>query len=374
MADSKEVYLVLGGDVFVGRHVVEQLKARGDTVFVFGPTQKHSDVECYSGDICVSDQISKVIQETGATCIIHTISPLSIKNSDNLSIFHRVNVEGTKCVITVAKAAGIRKLIYHGSSGTVFEGRDIVNGDESLPYPKKPLHPYTASRALAEQLVIAANDVNGLRTVCIRPSGIFGPLDEETIVGAYDGWKRGSTHIQLGDNKNLSDKTYVGNVAHAILLASDKLSDPAVSDQVAGQAFFITNNDPWPFWDFMRRLWVGFDAMFPDRPKPTPKKLMVIPRTLAMLMAYVFKFLAWLRGAKDPLLTPYTVTFATTSMYFSSAKARRLLGYEPQVSVEEGIERTLTVGLFFVLDVECVAYREPIFQWFKAEHDAGNFK
>ncbi|KAJ7911425.1 hypothetical protein B0H13DRAFT_2328267 [Mycena leptocephala] len=202
MAASKDVYLVLGGDVFVGRHVVEQLKARGDTVFVFDSTQRHDDVECYSGNICVPDQVTDAIQKTGATCIIHTISPLSIRNCDNLGIFHKVNVEGRDAL-----------------SGVVFDGQDIVNGDENLLYPKTALDPYTASRALAEQLIIAANDTKGLgmRTVCIHPTGIFSSWDQETIVGAYKSWKRGATHVQLGDNKNLCDKTYVGNVAHAIL-------------------------------------------------------------------------------------------------------------------------------------------------------------
>jgi sterol-4alpha-carboxylate 3-dehydrogenase (decarboxylating) len=101
---------------------------------------------------------------------------LSIRNRDNLGIFHKVNVEGTRCVIEAAKVLGVHKLIYHSSSGVVFDGRDIVNGDENLPYPKTVLDPYTASRALAEQLIIAANDTKGLgmRTVCIRPTGIFG--------------------------------------------------------------------------------------------------------------------------------------------------------------------------------------------------------
>ncbi|KAJ7433102.1 3-beta hydroxysteroid dehydrogenase/isomerase family-domain-containing protein [Mycena latifolia] len=342
---SKDVYLVLGGDVFVGRHVVEQLKARGDT--------RNDDVECFPGDICVPDQISNAIQKTGATCIVHTISPLSIRNQDDLGIFQRVNVDGTRNVIEAAKAAGVKKLIYHGSSGVVFDGRDIVNGDESLPYPKKHMGAYAASRALAEQLILAVNDANGLKTVCIRPTGIFGPGDQETIVGAYNSWKRGTTHVQLGNNKNLCDKTYVGNVAHAILLAADKLSDPVAVGQVAGEIFFITNNDPRLFWDFMRGLWAGFDVLFPDR-APKKRKPVVIPRMFALVLAYVVEFVARLRGDKNQPLTPYTVTFATATMYFSSAKAARVLGYAPQVGVDEGIERTMA--------------------WFKAESDAGNFK
>lgn len=85
-----------------------------------------------------------------------------------------MNVEGTRNVIEAAIAAGVRKLVYHSSSGVVFDGRDIMNGDESLPYPKKHLDPYTASRAMAEELVLAANGTNGLKTTCIRPTGIFG--------------------------------------------------------------------------------------------------------------------------------------------------------------------------------------------------------
>jgi sterol-4alpha-carboxylate 3-dehydrogenase (decarboxylating) len=78
-------------------------------------------------------------------------------------------------MIEAAKALGVCKLIYHSSSGVVFDGQDIVNGDENLLYPKMALDPYTASRALAEQLIIAANDTKGLRmrTVCIHPTGIF---------------------------------------------------------------------------------------------------------------------------------------------------------------------------------------------------------
>ncbi|KAJ7131703.1 3-beta hydroxysteroid dehydrogenase/isomerase family-domain-containing protein [Mycena crocata] len=354
MASSKEVYLVLGGDIFVGRHVVEQLNARGDTVFVFDATQRHDDVEYYAGDICVPEQISNAIQKSGATCVVHAISPLSIRNRDNLSIFHRVNVDGTRNVIEAAKAAGVGKLIYHSSSGVVFDGRDIINGDENLPYAKKPFDPYTASRALAEQLVLAANGNDGLKTVCIRPTGIFGPGDQEIIVGAYNSWKFGTTHVQLGTNNNICDRTYVGNIAHAILLASDKLSDPTSAASVAGQAFYITNNDPRRFWDFMRSLWAGFDAAFPDRIQTAPKKkTVVIPRGLAMLMAYAMQFLAWIRGNKDNTFTPYTVTFATASFSFSSAKAQRVLGYAPLVSVDEGISRTIA--------------------WFKAESEAGHF-
>ncbi|KAH9839059.1 3-beta hydroxysteroid dehydrogenase/isomerase family-domain-containing protein [Rhodofomes roseus] len=338
MAAGRDVYLVIGGDVFVGRHVVQRMTARGDDVSVLDSTQRHVDVAFYSGDIRNKEDVASAIQNSGATCIIHTLSPLSVNYQRNPEIFHQVNVLGTQNVIAAAVEAGVRKLVYHSSSGVVFDGHDIVNGDESLPYATKLMSPYTASRILAEQAVLGANGRDGLATVVIRPTGIFGVGDQELIVGAYDTWKKGTTHVQMGSNTNLGDKTYVSNVAHALVLACDKLPDPAV----AGEVFFITNNDPRLFWDFMRALWGRLDEAFPEEEaKRTKRKPVVIPRLVAFVLAYVMGWVAWLRGADPPPLTPYAVTFATSTMYFTSEKAKRLLGYEPEVGVDEGLDLTV---------------------------------
>jgi sterol-4alpha-carboxylate 3-dehydrogenase (decarboxylating) len=298
--------------------------------------------------------------QSKATCVIHTISPISTRHRDDLGIFHAVNVAGTKNVIDACLESNVRKLIYVGSCGVVFDGHTIANGKETLPYPKKHLDPYTESRALAEEATLKANGSNGLLTVSIRPGGTFGCVtsfgvcrvlsrpafrvgDRETIVGAYDAWKRNMTHVQLGNNKNLFDKTYVTNVALAVVLAADKLNDMTASKEVAGQAFFITNNEPWPFWDFMRTLWRQFDEAFPDQVQPK-KKQFVIPRFLALALAYIMKFMALVAGKKEPTFTPNNVTFATTTMYFSTEKAKKLLGYEPEISLLDGIHKTIEVS------------------------------
>ncbi|KZT71644.1 NAD(P)-binding protein [Daedalea quercina L-15889] len=338
MAAERDVYLVIGGDTYVGRHVVERLKARGDDVSVLDNTQRHTDVPFYAGDVRNKGDIAGVLKKTGATCIIHTLSPLSNKHQDEPEVFHQVNVVGTENIIAAAVDAGVRKLVYHSSSGVVFDGHDIANGDERLPYVKKLWNPYTQSRILAEKAVLAANGKSGLTTAIIRPTGIFGEGDQEMIVGAYDTWKRGTTHVQLGANRNLTDKTYVGNIAYALVLAADKLPDAAV----AGEVFFITNNDPRLFWDFMRAMWAKFDEAFPEEAaKRSKKKPVVIPRPLAFALAYVLGWVAWLRGKEPPTMTPYAVTFVTGTMYFSSEKARRVLGYEPEVGVDEGLDRTV---------------------------------
>ncbi|KAJ7490126.1 3-beta hydroxysteroid dehydrogenase/isomerase family-domain-containing protein [Mycena galericulata] len=179
---------------------------------------------------------------------------------------------------------------------------------------------------------------NGLMTVALRPGGIFGPGDRETITGAYTAFKLGLTCVQLGDNTNLFDRTYVTNVAHAHVLAIQKLDDPVAACDVAGHAFFINDGEPVPFWDHMRDIWAIFFHAFPSRSKP--KYVIVIPKTIALILANVVVFLSWILGKNETAFTPHTVVFATTAMCFSNAKAKRVLGYEPRINIQEGFKRT----------------------------------
>lgn len=85
-----------------------------------------------------------------------------------------MNVDGTKAVIAAAQKKGVRKLVYTSSAGVVFNGADIVDVDERVPFPEKAMDAYNESKAKAEQAVLEANGQDGLLTVALRPAGIFG--------------------------------------------------------------------------------------------------------------------------------------------------------------------------------------------------------
>jgi sterol-4alpha-carboxylate 3-dehydrogenase (decarboxylating) len=70
----------------------------------------------------------------------------------------------------------VRKLVYTSSAGVVFNGADIIDVDERLPYPETPLDAYNDSKAKGEALVLAASGKGGLLTVALRPAGIFGSV------------------------------------------------------------------------------------------------------------------------------------------------------------------------------------------------------
>jgi sterol-4alpha-carboxylate 3-dehydrogenase (decarboxylating) len=155
--------------------------------------------------------------------------------------------------------------------------------------------------------------------------------------GFVASYKAGRTHVQIGSNTNLFDWTYVGNVVHAHLLAAVMLD---LIPGVGGEIFFVTNGAPIPFWDFPRMLWARLAAAS-VAPLPV-KKTVVISRAVAMFIALIAELVAWATG-KEPILTRFRVKFSCATRWHSIDKARRILGYSPLVSNEEGIERTVKV-------------------------------
>lgn len=264
--------------------------------------------------------------------------------------------------------------------------------------------------------------------------------------GLYQVYERGQTHFQIGDNTNLFDWTYVGNVARAHILAADKLvpPSPSIDDdlasgwqqsdaagsvatlqdekdnkvdvisyplpainlttsahriptcearplgpyvtrppngdaveaafhekmqsnrpvirsrfdqfsetalaraktsplQVAGQAFFITNGEPVYFWDFMRSIWRELDASSPS-PRPTKSRI-VLSRGVGMALAGAAEWWGWLVG-KESAFTRFRVQFSCATRWHNIEKARRVLGYEPEVGLEEGMKKMVEVRWF----------------------------
>jgi sterol-4alpha-carboxylate 3-dehydrogenase (decarboxylating) len=126
-----------------------------------------------------------------------------------------------------------------------------------------------------------------------------------------DAYKRGRNAMQMGDNTNLVDFAYVGNVADAHVLAADCLCSER-ADLVAGQIFFITNGTPLPYWDVSRMVWkeMGDEGN---------QKVIVLPKTLLLAIAYVLELWCWIIGVEPPLRA-FHVQFATTEQWYNIDK------------------------------------------------------
>ena len=269
----------------------------------------------------------------GVDTIIHNASIVHTKwNKED--VVWAVNLGGTENMLDAARAQGVSRFVYISSGSVVYEGKDIENGDESLPYSSISQAPYADSKIRAEKVVLAANGQDGVATCALRPHVIFGPGDNRFLPALLANARAGRLRAQIGRGVWLSDYTFVDNLVDAVLLADEALAKDGLDSVAAGAAYFITNGEPMPFWDFVRK--VAARLGFP------PIKYRV-PKTPVYVIAAIKEGIDTLKGgtlnAEDGL-TRFAIRYMCTHHYFSIEKARRELGYHPSVTVDEGIERT----------------------------------
>ena len=321
--------LVTGGSGFLGRHLVDALVLRGDSVTVLdkGVPPGRNDVEFVDGDITDERLVDKLV--AGKDVVFHSASIVHTKWSQ-VDLIRRVNIGGTQNVIRAMQKHAVKKLVYVGSASVVYEGQDIAGGDEKLPYATRFPAPYAETKSVAERAVLAAE---GLYACSLRPHTIFGPGDTRMVPAILEKARKGALRFSVGKAGRLTDFTYVSNVVDACLAAADRLGPDS---PVNGQAYFITNGEPIGFWEFVRKVIVplGYN---PPR--------FNIPYPIAYGAAWVRETLDNLRGGtlnSEESLSRFTVDYLCTHHYYRIEKAARDLGYRPTVSIDAGIEKTIT--------------------------------
>ena len=327
------VSLVTGGCGFVGSAIVRRLKERGDQVIVLDVAPQCPVEGVDYRVIDITDKAAVVEACRGVDTIIHNASIVHTKwNKED--VVWGVNLGGTENLLEAARAQSVPRFVYISSGSVVYEGKDIENGDESLPYSSVSQAPYADSKIAAEKLVLVENGNGGVVTCALRPHVVFGPGDNRFMPTLLRHARSGKLRVQIGRGVWLSDYTYVTNLVDAVLLADEALAKDGINSIAAGQAYFITNGEPMPFWDFVHKT--GARLGFP------PIKYRA-PKSLVYAIAAVKEGIDTLKGgtlnAEDGL-TRFAIRYMCTHHYFSIEKARRELGYNPSVSVDEGIERT----------------------------------
>lgn len=351
--------MVIGGCGFLGHHVVNLLvrdylpKKTAASVSVVDlrcDRNRQPDaagVQYYEADITDAERMTAVLKEVQPDVVVHTASPPAQATTKVAnSLFYKVNVEGTRTVIEACQAAGVRCLVYTSSASIISDNKtDLINADERWPVirGKDQTEYYSETKAAAEELVLQANDrasnASGLLTCAIRPSGINGEGDTMTMYHLINIYRQGRHNFQVGDNTNLFDFTYVENVAHAHLLAARALRTTATAktapldhERVDGEAFFITNDSPIYFWDFTRTVWKYAGN------KDGTDKVWVLSRQVGMMLGLASEIVFGILR-KPPTFSRSRIVYACMTRYYDISKAKRLLGYEPIVSLEEGVKR-----------------------------------
>lgn len=318
--------LVTGGGGFLGQAIVRALRKRGTEVRSFSRQAYEAlaklSVEQCRGDLADPVAVASAIQ--GCDVVFHVAARPGIWG--DYEEYYRPNVTGTQNVIAACRAHGVQRLVYTSSPSVVFDGRDMEGVDESVPYSSRYEAHYPKTKAMAEQLVRAANDAQ-LATASLRPHLIWGPGDNHLLPRLIARARAGQL-ARIGARPNLIDTVYVDNAADAHLLAADRL---APGSPIAGKVYFVSQGEPVPMWEMVNRLLHAAGA---------PPVTRAVPVWLALVLARGFETAARVTGsAREPRLTRFVVHEMSTAHWFDISAARRDLGYAPAISIAEGLER-----------------------------------
>ncbi len=316
-----------GGGGFLGRHIVDQLLARGDRVRVLSrhasPDLSALGVECHTGDIRDAACVERAC--AGVDTVFHTAAVPGIWGS--WEKYHSINTVGTEHVVASCQKVGICNLIYTSSPSVVYDGSPHVMADESLPYPQTYLCAYPHTKAIAERAILAANRPGQLLTVALRPHLIWGPRDNHLIPRLIERAQSGQLR-QVGDGTNEISMAYVENVAAAHLQACDALCDSA---RCAGRAYFINEPEPVRLWDWVNQL-LAIAGLPPVQKRISSRAA----STIGYGMELVYRTL---RIESEPRMTRFLAAQLSQSHSYSIAAAQRDFGYRPLVTVDEGLQR-----------------------------------
>lgn len=318
--------LVTGGGGFLGGAIARGLVGEGARVRSFSragyPELEALGVEVCRGDLADEKAVSEAC--AGRDIVFHSGAKVGLWGA--YEDYYSANVIGTRNVLSACLKQGVARLVFTGSPSVVFNGKDVEGWDESAPYSKRFDSHYSRSKAAAEELVLSANGPR-LATVSLRPHLIWGPGDNQ-IVPRLAAQGRAGALRRIGDLNKLVDTTYIDDAAKAHLLAAARLKD---FHGVGGRAYFISSGDPRPLWDIVNGILKAAGV--------PPVTEAIHPR-IAYAAACVYEGAYRALGIRrEPRLTRFLVSQLATAHWFDIGAARRELGYEPQVTVEEGLRR-----------------------------------
>ncbi len=302
--------LVTGGAGFIGSHLLDRLVSLGRRAVCldnfndyYPPAVKRQNVaaaldsglvELVEGDICDEELCRRLFDEHAVDRVVHLAARAGVRHSiEQPLLYERVNCGGTLNLLQCARQAGVEMFVFGSSSSVYGVGQKApFREDEGAD---RPISPYAASKRACELYCHAYHHLHGMAIVCLRFFTVYGPRQRPDLAISLFAplIEQGRPIPLFGDGSSRRDYTYVGDIVDGILAALDSQLDFEIIN--------LGSACPVPLLDMVRLLeeTIGKKAQIewlPEQPGDVP------------------------------------LTHADIS------KARRLLGYEPKVPVERGIQ------------------------------------
>lgn len=275
------------------------------------------NVKVYQGDLNTFD-----FDQLGGYDYVFQIAG-KVSPWGNVRDFDKINVEGTRRVIDFAKKVNAKSFTYLSSVAVYgFYGyKDLKEEDEKKPFK----NPYSLSKLNAENMVKDYCSKIGLNFVIIRPGNVYGPYDYTSSHHIYNLVDKEKMPC-IDKGRYLSCFVYVENLADAIASAG-------ISESAWNEDYNITDGNGETLNEYLTVVanTMGVKADFMSVPS-------MLSKAVATIIELSYKLI---RSKKAPLITRFSTYQNCCDYHFSINKARRIFNYNPKVSMEEGIKRTV---------------------------------
>ncbi|MBD3575436.1 MULTISPECIES: NAD-dependent epimerase/dehydratase family protein [Streptomyces] len=327
--------LITGATGFLGGHLADACLRSGHGVRALVRPGSNTDrlralpgVELVTGDLTRPDSLRRAAD--GCEAVLH--SAARVVDHGTRAQFTEANVTGTLRLMDAARAAGARRFVFVSSPSALMHLRegDRLGIDETTPYPTRWFNDYCATKAVAEQHVLAA-DTAGFTTCALRPRGIWGPRDHAGFLPRLIGALHAGRLPDLSGGKHvLVSLCHVDNAVDACLRAA--VSAPA--ERIGGRAYFVADAETTDLWPFLADVAARLGC-----PPPAPRIPLPAGRALAAAVETAWRLRpdAAARARSSPPLSRYMMALLTRSSTYDTTAARRDLGYAPVRTQEDGL-------------------------------------
>jgi nucleoside-diphosphate-sugar epimerase len=312
---------VTGGSGFIGGRLIERLLADGHEVRALARSSTAAErvrslgAEPVEGDLANAAAMSAGAQ--GAELAFHAAATLG--DWGRREDFERGNVQGTSNVLRACAEAGVRRFVHVGTEAALMAGEPLVNIDETAPLRPDSKALYSATKARAEQAVIAANR-DDFETVVVRPRFVWGKGDT-SLLPVITQMARSGRLAWIGGGRQRTSTTHVENTVEGLVLGATR-GRP-------GNAYFVTDGEPVVFREFLSEMLATQGVEPPARE---------IPAAAAHALSSGGEA-AWhlLPLPGRPPLTRFTYWVSSQECTIRIDKARDQLSYAPVKSIPDGL-------------------------------------
>jgi nucleoside-diphosphate-sugar epimerase len=312
---------VTGGSGFIGGRLIERLRADGHTVRALVRSHAAAEKVRAHGAEPVEGELADVsaMQAGASGCELAFHAAAKLGDWGRREEFEAGNVQGTRNALSACEQAGVRRFVHVGTEAALLAGQPLVEADETLPLRPDSPALYSATKARAEQAVLAASR-DGFETVVVRPRFVWGAGDT-TLLAPIVEMVRAGRFMWIGGGRHRTSTTHVENTVEGLVLGAER--------GAAGNAYFVTDGEPVEFREFLGELIETQGIAAPTRSVPLP-----VAQALAVGGEAAWRALP-LPGR--PPLTRFACWVSSQECTIRIDKAREQHGYAPVKSRAAGM-------------------------------------